>query len=98
MVGALEKIEKSLEVLECKIPNYFQVKLSNEILLMYLQFQGIAELQKQQKLHMRQGEIKETDTDDEVRKHLRSRLRNEYLLYDFITEQLRQNVEQCDVD
>ena len=68
------------------------------MILLILQFQGIAELQKQQKLHMRQGEIKETVTDGEVRKVLTSRLRNEYLLYDFITEQLRQKVIQCDED
>ena len=60
--------------------------------------QGISYLQKQQKRHMRQGEIKETVTDGEVRMILRSRLRNEYLLYDYITDQLRQKVIQCDED
>merc|ERR1712150_142645 len=56
MVGALEKLEKSLEVLECKIPHYFK---------------GISYLQKIQKVHMRQGENKEAVTDGEVRKILR---------------------------
>ena len=57
--------------------------------------QGIADLQKLQKLHMREGENKETVTDGEVRKILRSRLRNEYLLYNFVTQLLRRQVVQC---
>ena len=44
---------------------------------------------------MRQGENKETVTDGEVRKILRSRLRNEYLLYNFVTELLRRQVIEC---
>lgn len=30
MVGALENLEKSLEVLECKVPHYFQVLSGTE--------------------------------------------------------------------
>ena len=47
---------------------------------------------------MRQGEIKETVTDGEVRMILRSRLKNEYLLYNFIIQQLGQQGVQCDLN
>ena len=57
--------------------------------------QGIADLQKIEKLHMREGENKETVIDGEVKKILRSRLRNEYLLYNFVTQHLRKQVIQC---
>ena len=44
---------------------------------------------------MREGENKETVIDGEVKKILRSRLRNEYLLYNFVTQHLRRQVIQC---
>lgn len=80
-VGVLEFLEKSLAVLECKLPQYFK---------------GIRELQRSRRHHLNKN-YKKIAVSGEVREILRRRLRNEYKLYNFITKQLTAQIIQCDV-
>jgi len=79
-VGVLEFLELSLGVLECKMPHYLK---------------GITKKQMSKKHHENKN-FKKTIVSDEVKQVLRSRLDNEYKLYNFIKEELQAQAIECD--
>ena len=80
VVGTLEQMDKTVQVMECIMPEYMQ---------------GLVEMKQQTDIHKHSKHGKVIPMSSKAREVMMARLGKEYELYEFVKERLERQFREC---